>query len=420
MKRQRSIVGLAVMAAAVMAAAAGSTLDARSTGQRGPVDRPSLAGTWTLNKTLSDFPPEIGFGMDVIPKGGDPRGRGTGDDPNTYAPRKESEFEARNLKQLTDEVRMPSGRIVIEQTDTLVSITDDQGHTRRFHPDGRTEYQPLEAQPVQTIAKWEGSQLVVSYHVEQGRELRYFYTCKLDPPQLAVQVQFVEKRGGGLITRVYHPTRPGEPLPAPVQAPAPPVSPAAAATAAAAAAAPSLRDAVRGMDPSRTPPPGAGAPPAGQQMVPAVPGATDAPIGSMKPDAELRGLKSLGIVVEGLDSGAAACGLTTSAVEAAVTKSLRDGGLKVVQNSDEDTYLYVHIKSATMGPGTCVSRYDTTLFTQTMARMSYGTSPVLVEVSLLRKGGIIGGASAQHGANVVAAIRQYVDGMAARVRDANK
>ncbi len=145
-----------------------------------------------------------------------------------------------------------------------------------------------------------------------------------------------------------------------------------------------------------------------------------APIGVQKPDAELKGLTDIGIVVEDLSSQAAACGVSQAPLEAAAAKSLTDAGFKVRRNSDEDTYLYVHVTTASVSPGLCVSRYDVFLYTHTMATLSYQATPVLVRVSLLDRGGLAGGAPGTHGETVVKNVKQYVDEFATRIRNANR
>ncbi|MCX6538806.1 MAG: hypothetical protein NT151_07730 [Acidobacteria bacterium] len=371
-------------------------------------DNPSLAGRWTLNRTLSQFPREVGFGMDVIPPGAgsdEREGRGAA----AFVPRNESEAEARNARQLVDEVRTPSPHLTIVQSETAISITDDQGRSRRFHPDGKDEFQPLDASPVTTTARWEGALLVVRYKVEKSREVRYTYSRKLDPSQLIVQVQFVERGGRDIITRVYEPTRADEPS-----------TPVGAAQAGAQPTpASGLRDATKAYDPNRPALPPAAAEP-GKQDVPAVTGAAQAPIGSQKPDAELKGITRLGMVVEGLDSSATTCGLKQDAIEATVSKSLSDAGLKVARNADEDTYVYVNIMTTSMATGFCVSRYDAILYTYTTAKLSYEDSPLLVQVSLLRSGGVAGSASSAHADAVIKGLKQYLDQFAARIRNANK
>jgi hypothetical protein len=66
------------------------------------------------------------------------------------------------------------------------------------------------------------------------------------------------------------------------------------------------------------------------------------------------------------------------------------------------------------------SRYDVFLYTYTTAKLSYQETPVLVQVSLLHKGGIAGGAPAAHAEGVLRGEQEYVDQFSTRIRDANK
>jgi len=134
----------------------------------------------------------------------------------------------------------------------------------------------------------------------------------------------------------------------------------------------------------------------------------------------LRGLKTLGVVVEGLTSQAAACGLSQGTLETSAVKQLSAAGFKVVLNSDEDTYLYVNVITASLANGLCVSRYDAFLYTHTTAPLTYQPTPVLVEVSLLHKGGLTGGAPAVHGEAVRRGVLEYIDQFAAQIHDAVK
>jgi hypothetical protein len=364
----------------------------------------SLSGRWTLNRELSQFPRELGFGADLV--GGGPgsesttasRGRGRGRTSPSgaagFSSRRESEEDARRTRELTAEVRNPPAHLTITETPAAVTVTDDRGQSRTFHPDGKQEVLRLGDLPVAVMAKWESDRLVVAYRVEEGRELRYIYGSTADPPQLSVEVHFIERGGSDSVKRVYEPsgaTETASPIP---EAP----HPAAAATSQATGSA-------------RPSAPGSEKAPASTQPDHAF---------AQQPGAELKGLNRLGLVVEDLGQQAVACGLNQSTLESSVSKSLSDAGLTVLRNTDEDTYVYVSVITARLSTGFCVSRYDTFLYTHTTARLSYQNTPVLVQVSLLHKGGIAGGASATHADDVLKGVKQFVDQFVGQIRDANK
>ena len=376
---RRSIVAAMLLATLVIDVSGRARVPAQGTS--------NLAGRWTLNRELSQLPSDIGFGF--VPSGvsgadstgGGERGRGGSGGAAGFPLRRESEDDARRVHQLTAEERNPPAHLTIVESPSAVTITDDRGRSRTFHPDGKEEAMSLDGVPIGATAKWEASRLVVVYKVEEGRQLRYTYSATSNPAQLVVDVKFIEKGGGESVRRVYEPGGATEPTEPP---PSPPAAPSAA--------------------PPAAPPP---------DRVPS-------PIGAQRPDEEFKGLTKLGVVVEGLSSQAAACGLAQDAIETMVAKSLTDAGLTVRRNSDEDTYVYVNIITASVPSGLCISRYDAFLYTHTTATLSYQSTPVLVQVSLLHQGGITAGAPTVHADGVVRAVKQYVDRFAARIRDANK
>ena len=128
----------------------------------------------------------------------------------------------------------------------------------------------------------------------------------------------------------------------------------------------------------------------------------------------------MGILVEDLSAQAVACGLNHDAIEAALSKRLSDGGFVVRRNSDEDTYVYVNVMTNTLSDGTCVSRYDAFLYTQATANLTYHDQPVLVQVSLMHRGGIGSSARAPHAAAVERGLEGYIDLFVSQIHDANK
>ena len=401
----RRTLAAAVLASACVAAISGQGKTAATV----PGD---LDGTWKLNRELSQFPREVGFGMDVTgagrPAAGDARMAG-GEDPGLVANRPASREEAENSRQLVAEVRNPPVRLTVVRSAGAIVITDERGRSRTYHPDGRDAFTPLDAAPVSTVSRWESGRLIIRYKVEPGREVRYTVSRRASPPQLVVQTELLERGGRDSVVRIYEPASADEPMPeaaapaarAPQQAP--PVIPLPSQRPAAAAqpALPSPVDAAR-------------------QTVPAVP-ASAAPANlDQTPGAELKGLSALGIVVEDLGAEAASCGLKQEAIAAAAAKSLSAAGLTVLRNTDEDTYLYVRVVTAATTTGTCFSRYDAHVYSYTAATMSYGSRPALVQVSLLNRGGMTASGIKGHGDAVMRALTQYVDQFAAAIRDANK
>jgi hypothetical protein len=238
-----------------------------------------LAGAWTLNRQLSQFPTDIGFSADFLgalsptggPVGGGGGGRrgGGGGGANRggfNGPRvvRETEADSQRISTLTDEVRNPFDHLTIAVTPTDVTITPDRAPARMLHPDGRDDTVSLGRVTSDLTATWDAGRLVVVYKAGPGRQLRYVYSLNADPIQLIVDVEFVERGGGDKVRRVYGPTVASDTKAAPASAPV-------AATAASAAPA-----------------------------VPAAPATREIGPIDQRPDAALKGLTKLGLVLEDL------------------------------------------------------------------------------------------------------------------------
>ena len=159
-------------------------------------------------------------------------------------------------------------------------------------------------------------------------------------------------------------------------------------------------------------------PPAGAPA--AAPNAAPPEPFNQQPDAELKGLTRLRVVIEGLGAQAASCGLTEAALEAAVTGKLKSAGFTVPTNTDEDSYVYVNVITGSLSTGSCVSRFDVTVYTHTTARLSYHAVSGPGAGVLLHRGGISAGAAAGHPATVIKSVSEYVDEFIARIKAANK
>ena len=355
-----------------------------------------LGGIWSLNKSLSEAPKEIGFDV-VLPNVGDTPGqtappsggrgrRGSsrtgGGAASPFASRPESYQDGQRMRILVGEVREPSTRLTIVDTPSVVTITNDLGQSRVLHLTGREESIDVENIPIAVTATRDGDRLIVLYHVEQNRDVRWTYTPSTNPKRLSVEAQLIERgKDGDKATRVY--------------------------------------DAGLMTDVAAAPQPGT-APSSAGSRPPGLPGAPAPESFDQRPNAEFVGLKNIGVLVEDLGPEARACGLRQDAIEDAVAKRLTAGGLSVRKNSDEDTYVYVNIITTSLPSGTCVSRYDAFLYTHATSKLSYHERPVLVQVSLMHRGGIGASAAGPHGASVVRGLEGYVDVFVSQIRDANK
>jgi len=348
-----------------------------------------LAGVWTLNRSLSEFPKEIGFNVDwVVPDPNDPAaagggGRGrraSGGGGRPSAPRLQSSEDARRVQLLIGEVRNPPVRLMIVDNTAAVTITNELGQSRTLHPTGKDEAIEIQGVLVTVATRRDGDRLVATYHAEQGRDVQYTYTPSSNPARVAVEVQLLEHGTGDKAMRVYE-AGTGSDASAPARTSAAPL-------------------------------------PAGQTAPPGQP-ASGGPAFDQRPGAEFRGLKSLGVLVEDFGADATACGLNHDAIEDALAKRLAAGGLAVKRNSDDDTYVYVNVISTRSAEG-CVSRYDAFLYTHATARLTYREQPVLVQVSLMHRGGIGASAVSGHAAAVSRGLESYVDVFVTQIRDANK
>jgi hypothetical protein len=386
--------------------------------QHAAADTTNLAGVWSFNPSLSRIPEDIGFGMDMLRTTTDPSGRGDPSGTSQTVLFRESADDAARREHLVNEVRRPPEELRITQTETTIVIVGDRGQPRTFSLDGRESMQKVGLISAAASARWNGPRLDVRYKVEENREVHLEYSRTTDPDRLTIDVRFVERGGHDSAVLVYEPAREGVRPAAPAPGPRGSGTATAGAQPPAAAAPPptlgGLGQAARGGGLGQ-------APPARPTLPTLTPPAPQEPApGPAGPDAPLAGLARIGMVVEDLRPQAAACGLSQAPLEAIVAKAFTDAGIKVVKDSDEDTYVYVDIGTSSVSAGLCVSRWDVSLISNTMARLSHQSAPVLVQVQLLHQGGLSGGAPAAHGDAVRKNVKQAVDDFASRIRSAGK
>src|ERR1700730_8459097 len=235
-----------------------------------------LAGVWALNRSLSELPPEIGFNPArmTTPTGdsqsagstGGGRGRrgsagGGGAAAAPFSARPESYEGARRGQLLAAGRRNPPARLMVVDTPTAVTITNELGQSRTIHPDGKQESITVQGVSFSVTSKRVADQLILVYRVDQAREGRYSYSSSATPARLIVDAQLLEHGTGDKARRVYEPGGGIETLP-----------------------------------------------PAGAAPTAAAPNSRAPETFDQRPGAELRGLTSLGILVETLSAQAVACG----------------------------------------------------------------------------------------------------------------
>ena len=89
---------------------------------------------------------------------------------------------------------------------------------------------------------------------------------------------------------------------------------------------------------------------------------------AQEPGAELKGVKSIGLVVDASGPQAVACGLNQEGLETALSKRLTAAGLNVRLNADEDTYVYINVRPRATRQTICASLDTTCFFTPTRPR----------------------------------------------------
>ena len=359
---------------------------------------PTIAGAWVLNPALTQRPEEIGFtapwargqgsgGEGGGRSGGGSRrgGSGSGGVMGVPASSRVSADDSTRVQQLTGDARMPPSRLTIIQNDTTVAIADDQGHARTFRPDGHLQELTIGTVPLPTTARWDGASLVVVYEVETGRQLRYTYTPSANPAQLHVNIRFLERGREGDEVRLTY-----EPLGALERAimsgaPVAPVAPSPSA--------------------SRSPGVPDAAPPSARPAV-------------LPPGSELRGLTTIGTVVEDLSAQATACGLDQEKIKTSIARILAAAGFKTERFGDEDTYVLLSVVTSRLPDGTCVSRYDASLVTQADVTLPYLKGLVSMPLPLLHEGGMSGGSPASHASAVMDALVKSANHFVSQIRSA--
>ena len=209
MNTARSVLSLGVIVTIVGLIGVWLSLESRAQ----TADTNSLTGGWTLNKELSDQPPDRteGRGDDAHGRrggfggGGGGRRGGFGRGGGGYGgggqpPDREAMVRARDAMR---DVLNPPDHLVISQTESMIVITGADGRTTRLSPDGKKIKD--ENTSIERKTKWDGGKLVVEMTGLGSGKITQTYGSDPEHRQLRVTA-LVEGRGGQsprTITHVY-------------------------------------------------------------------------------------------------------------------------------------------------------------------------------------------------------------------------
>jgi hypothetical protein len=178
-------------------------------------DRASLAGVWTLDHDLSDQPPARGDNGSG--GGGDSRGRrgggyggrgmgrggfggggmgrgGRGGDPEEMA----------RMRDAMRDIMAPKERLTIVQTDSMISITSDDGRSTRLSPDNKKIKD--DNTKIERKTKWDAGKLVSE--ISGIGPAKLTQTFSVDPERhlrIVVQMEGGRHNASRTTTHVYDP-----------------------------------------------------------------------------------------------------------------------------------------------------------------------------------------------------------------------
>ncbi len=122
------------------------------------------------------------------------------------SPRGQESYEdAQRIRLLTADARTPPTRLIIVDARAAITMTNELGQSRTLHPDGKEESIELEGVSFSVTCRRDEDQVIVDYRVDANREVRYTYSHQIDPARLVVDVQFLEHGSGDKEKLVFQP-----------------------------------------------------------------------------------------------------------------------------------------------------------------------------------------------------------------------
>jgi hypothetical protein len=183
--------------------------------QKEAQQRPSLTGTWKLNRDLTYDMGRLMKEMEAARAKAAKEGKGGkegkegergGPPPEGSGGRGAPSEEQKKRMQEVRAIMEPPEQLTISDEGTVVSITDDKGRLRRYATDGKKEKQKTDTGAVETRARWKDEGLEVETDLGNGLTVTETYTNWVQDKQLVVTVLIASSRyrgAGQSLQRVY-------------------------------------------------------------------------------------------------------------------------------------------------------------------------------------------------------------------------
>ena len=213
MKQGRHLIGIGLVIAAATLIAVWLAVESRA---QAP-DKASFAGVWTLDHDLSDQPAARGdgngggsgrgrrgrggYGGRGMGRGGFGGGMGrggrAGGDPEDMA----------RMREAMRDIMSPPDRLTIVQTDSMISITGDDGRSTRLSPDNKKIKD--DNTKVERKTKWDAGKLVSE--ISGLGPAKMTQTFSVDPERhlrIVVELEGGRRNAARTTTHVYDPAEP--------------------------------------------------------------------------------------------------------------------------------------------------------------------------------------------------------------------
>ena len=174
-------------------------------------DTGALTGAWTLNKDLSDDAAKVmekmmsgdhGSGGGHTP----PAGRGHGPGMHGGGSSSRGGMTPEQMRAMHDMLEAPA-KLTVVQGDGSVTLTDNQGRSRRLTVNNKREKRPMDNRMVDVRTKWDDGRLVTETWLDDGLKLTETYSLAPGRRQLLVSLKLEGSHLPRAMTfrRVYEP-----------------------------------------------------------------------------------------------------------------------------------------------------------------------------------------------------------------------